>query len=604
MPVGLRVLNAGVARALLHFRLMSLPRTATLALLACVLPGPHLAAQQTASAARPLAQAAARDSVRLLRSAQAAQAAFERVRYRNLPQIDDRGGQAPCDEQVGRFCLWHNDTVEDWTPPPEREAVKRERDTLVATLARAASSAPGDAWIAGQRVRYLAEAGRHDEAVRAARECRAERWWCGALEGYALHFAGDYPASAAAFAAAIDEMPKAERHEWESLEPAVLHDDARALARLAPAARAAAVRRLWWLADPFWMDTGNDRLTEHYARLVADHFQDRARATEGIFWADDLREILVRWGQPIGWERLRLRLRWGETGGGMVTHYAPSFEFIPSFAMVRDPLVIRAADWRTDEKFAHTVYAPPGVRRFGPLPYQVAVFRRAGRAELVAAFAMKPDSLAPSPVLDAGAVLMRDPDATPVARRERVSGTHGVFRLSTDPAQAVLSVEAREPVSRRAARARFGVDLRRAGATGVGISDVLLLDHADARPQSLDEAAPLARGSTEFAPGDRLALYWEVYGLGAAADSVYFSVALARRPPGAVQRVVESIGLSRGVTPVRVRWMEETAAADVLPRSLAISLPRIPPGTYVLEVAIRSRSGATASTQREITLVR
>jgi hypothetical protein len=286
----------------------------------------------------------------------------------------------------------------------------------------------------------------------------------------------------------------------------------------------------------------------------------------------------------------------------MITHYAPSFEFIPTLAMVRDPFSIRPTDWTFDEKLAHTVYAPPGVRRLDPLPYQVAVFRREGKAEVVAAFAMKPDSLPPAPVLDAGVVLMRDPDAPPVARTERVSGTHGVLRLRADAAEVVLSLEAREPVSRRAARARFGVDLRRAGVADLGISDVLLLDRPDVRPASLDEAAPLARGSTEFVPGGRLALYWEVYGLRGGVDSVTFSVALARRPPGSVRRVVESIGLARAITPVRMRWTEEAPAAEVLARALAIALPRIPPGAYVLEVGVRTRSGAVASTQRDITV--
>src|SRR4029079_40551 len=157
-----------------------------------------------------------------------------------------------------------------------------------------------------------------------------------------------------------------------------------------------------------------------------DRFQERARTTEGLFWADDLREILVRWGQPSGWERIR-PTRAGMSDAGMITHYSPSFEFIPTLAMVRDPSAIRATDWKTDEQHAHSVYAPPGVRRFGALPHQVAVFRRAGRAEGVAPFAMQPASLAPWPVLDAGAVLMRGPDAEPVARRERVNGTRAVF---------------------------------------------------------------------------------------------------------------------------------------------------------------------------------
>lgn len=577
---------------------MNVLRSAALALAACALLGSGAAGQQ---ASRGVPEALARaDSARVLRGARSAQAAFERARYRGLPFTDGHGGGGGCDERIGRFCLWHDDLEDDWVAPPEPAAVTRERDALIATLGQDAAASPGDAWIAGQRVRYLVEAGRPADAARAAGECRAERWWCLALHGYALHFARDYVASAADFAAAMDAMPPSARREWDDLAPAMRDGDAKALRRMEPAARAAAVRRLWWLADPFWMDAGNDRLTEHYTRLVADRFQDRARNPEGLYWADDLREILVRWGLPSGWERVRPRP--GQTDGGMITHYAPSFEFIPTLAMVRDPFAIRPTDWIFDEKLAHTVYAPPGVRRLNPLPYQVAVFRREGKAEVVAAFAMKPDSLPPTPVLDAGAVLMRDPDAPPVARTERVNGTHGVLRLRADPAEAVLSLEAREPVSRRAARARFGVDLRRAGTADLAISDVLLLDRPDVRPTSLDEAAPRARGSTDFAPGGRLALYWEVYGLRGGADSVTFSVALARRPPGAVRRAAVSIGLARAVTPVRMRWTEEAPAAEVLVHSLAIALPRISPGAYVLEVGVRTRSGAMAITQRDITI--
>jgi len=585
-----------------HDHAMNLVRSTAL-VLACALLGSDVGAQQASLRARGVALGTPRpDSARVLRGARQAQAAFERTRYRHFPWTNDAGGGGDCDEHIGRFCMWRNDTEEDWAPPPEPDAVKRERAELIATLDQAAAASPGDAWIAGQRVRYLVEAGRPAEAAHAARECRAGRWWCLALDGYALRSSGDYAAAASAFAAAVGAMPPAERREWDELAPAVADPDAKALRRMDPAARAVTVRHLWWLADPFWMDAGNDRLTEHYARLVADRFQDRARTTEGLFWADDLREILVRWGQPSGWERVRPRP--GQSDGGVVTHYAPSFEFIPTLAMVRDPFAITAAEWKTEEKLAHTVYAPPGVRRLDPLPHQVAVFRRDGRAEVVAAFAMKPDSLPPAPTLDAGAVLMHDPDAPPVAQTGRVSGTRGVFRLHAAAEPAVLSLETREPVSRRAARARFGVDLRRASTPGVSISDILLLDRPDARPTSLDEAAPLSRGTTEFASGDRLALYWEVYGLRGAADSVTFSVALARRPSGGVRRAAESIGLSRAVTPARMRWVEEPPAAAVLARSLAIALPRIPPGAYVLEVSVRTRSGAVSTTRREITVTR
>jgi len=573
------------------------------ALLACALPSPAPAQAARADLVSPPSAVQRADSVRVLRGARQAQAAFERVRFGRLPWSNESGLGGQCDERIGRFCIWKTDTEDDWRAPPDHPEVTRARDTLIAQLGRAAAATPGNAWVAGQRVRYLVESGRAADAVRAARDCRAEAWWCRALEGYALHFARDYPGAEQAFTAAVAAMPAAERREWEALSPVLVEGDARALRRMDTPARDAALRRLWWLADPFWMDAGNDRKTEHFARLVADRFQDRARTTEGLFWADDLREILVRWGQPTGWERVRPQFHVAGPAS-VVTHYSPSFEFIPTLAMARQPLAIEAAAWKTDEKTAHSLYAPPGVRRLIPLPCQVAVFPRGASVEVVAAFAMRPDSLPRSPTLDAGLVLMRAPDAATVMRTARVAGTRGVFRATAAPESAVVSIEAREPVSERAARARFGMDLRRPAANGVAISDVLLLEEPGARPTSLDEAAALARGSTRFQAGERMGVYWEVYGLEGKADSVTFSVALARRPVGGVRRAVESIGLARTVAPVRLRWDEAAPAMAIAPRSLGISLPRLPPGAYVLEVAVRTRTGATAFTQREIEVAR
>jgi hypothetical protein len=553
--------------------------------------------------AATLARSTRADSTRVNRGARAAQAAFERVRFHHLPWTDGSGSGGVCDERIGRFCIWSGPDDEDWEPPLEPPPVRAGRDTLLAVLARAAAAAPGDTWVAGQRVRYLVEAGRAADAVRAARGCQAARWWCLALDGYALHFAGDIPAAERAFSAALEDMPPAERREWDSYNPLLVDGDARDLRRMSPSQRASTERTLWWLADPFWMDPGNNRRTEHYSRLVADRFQDRARTTEGLFWADDLREILVRWGQPSGWERIRPRFG-QQAPAGVITHYAPSFEFMPTLAMVRAPFAIKASDWKPDARGAHSSYAPPRVRHFANLPFQVAVFPRGANAEVVAAFAMKTDSLPVDPTLDAGVVLMRAPDAPALARIERVRGARGVLRLNAPADSTVLSLEARESTTQRAARARFALDLRRPLSNGVGISDVLLLEGSEQRPGSLDEAAPLARGSTRFRPGDRLALYWEVYGLGSSSDSVTFSLALARRSPGAVQRAVESIGLSRAVTPVRMRWEEEVAPGGVLGRSLAIALPGVPPGAYVLEVGVKTRAGATATSFREITVER
>jgi hypothetical protein len=547
-------------------------------------------AQQATPSLALDARAQVRDSVGALREARAAQAEFERLRLRSLPWTADPGG-GWCDERIGRFCLTYGDREDEWTPPPERPAVTRGRAALIERLEGAAARVPGDEWVAGQRVRYLVEAGRAAEAAAAARACRARGWWCRALEGYALHAVGEYGAADAAFTAALAAMPDEERRRWLDLSPVLEGGDARALRRMDPAAREAAVRRLWWLADPLWMLPGNDQKTEHFSRLVVDQLQERARTTEGFFWAADLREILLRFGEPVGWERIRPPP--GSSGGAEVlTHYAPrSWDFLPTVRMAADPAAIRPDDWTLDERAARTGYAPDSVARLEPLEHQLAVFRRAGAAVVVAGFALDPDSLPPGPDLHAALVLAADEDAAPLAAPAAVDGARGSVRLDAPAEPTVLSLEARERKSRHAARARYGVDLRRAAAPGLALSDVLLLADPEARPASLDEAAPLVRPSARAKAGERLGLYWEVYGLEGRTDTLTVSVSLARK------------GRGGGRSPVRIRWRGEADGSAVMARSLGLALPNLRPGPYLLEVSVHA-GGASATSVREITVER
>ncbi|HEU4457214.1 MAG TPA: hypothetical protein VFR81_29360 [Longimicrobium sp.] len=571
------------------------------------LGAPALEAQRAAPVSLVAQPARARaDSARVLRGARQAQAAFERLRFRHLPwSSSGGGGGGRCDEHIGRFCIWHEDEeTPPWKAPPEPGPVKTGRDRLLAGLAEAADASPGDAWVAGQRVRYLVEAGRPAEAVAAARACRSEPWWCRALEGYAHHAAGAHVDAEAAFAAAVEAMPAEERREWTDLSPLLEDGDARALRRLPAGARDSLERRLWWLADPFWSLPGNDRKTEHFARLVADRFQDRARVTEGLAWASDLREILLRYGQPTGWERIRTPYI-TQSAASVITHYAPeSYEFLPRLRDVREPALLGPGEWKLEDHRARTSYAPHAAVSVDELPHQLAVFRRGGLAEVVAAFALEHDSLPAAPEVEAALVLARDERAEPVTVTARMPGRRAVLRAAAAPETVMASLEVRERATRRAGRARFGADLRLEPGERITLSDVLLLADPDARPATLDEAAPLARASTRLAPGERVALFWEVYGVEPGMDSVTVSVAVARKTVGGIRRAAERLGLARAATPVRMRWNEEIAAGDVLARSLAIAIPNLPAGDYVLEVAVRARGGASASTLREITVER
>jgi hypothetical protein len=579
-------------------------RAPTAAALLAVLAAAPLCAQRGPADAAAQQQRA--DSARAVREARGAQAEFERQRVRHLPWSEQRrGGGGPCDEIIGRFCLWYDRDEESWTPPPEPEALRRARARAVERLDSAARRAPGDEWIAGQRVRYLVEGGHAAEGRAAAAACRAQGWWCRALEGYAAHHDGAYGAADTAFAAALAAMPERERREWLDLDPILEDGDARALRRMDPAAREAAVRRLWWLSDPLWMEPGNDRKTEHFARLVHDRLQDRARTTEGISWGDDLREITLRFGMPVGWEKIRPEMWHTTAHGGLVVRYAShGREFLPRLD-ARAPLgVAPPTPGRFSSHRARSSYAPRGIARMDTLAHQLARFRRGDSAVVVAGLALPADSLPPAPDLRVGLVLAESDTSAVWMRTARVAGARAALRVTAPLRAAVYSVEAHEAASRRAGRARFSLAAP-GPAAPLQLSDVLLLADPAARPATLDEAAPLARPGTRFRAGERVGLFWETYRAAPAADTLRLSLALLRRAPGAGRRVAERVGLAASAQPVRIRWAEEAAGAPLLARSTTVALPRrLPPGEYLLEVTVRPPTGAPATATRAITVVR
>ncbi|HEX6037322.1 hypothetical protein, partial [Longimicrobium sp.] len=134
----------------------------------------------------------------MLGRTRSAQAGFERFRYQQLPRTF-QAAAGECDEIIGRFCFWFDPNPDPEPPPPEPPVIGERRRALIDVLARAADLLPGDGWIAGQHIRYLVEDGEEAEAIEMARGCQAERWWCAALEGYALHEAERFAEAQAAY---------------------------------------------------------------------------------------------------------------------------------------------------------------------------------------------------------------------------------------------------------------------------------------------------------------------------------------------------------------------------------------------------------------------
>ena len=512
------------------------------------------------------------------------------IRRRHLPWTWYSSG-GNCDERIGRYCLTYSDDdgdEDDWRPPPDPEPVKRARARLLEHLDGAAARVPGDSWIAGQRIRYHLEAGQQPEALRAAGECRAARWWCLALAGYVRHLSEDFVAADSLFDAALAAMPAKQRREWSDLSVLLGDGDWRAYRRAEGAMRDSLDRRLWWLADPLWTTPGNERRTEHFARHVIDELQDRARSTEGSSWGYDLRELLIRYGWPVGWERMRTPVP-SQGTPPMIGHYASrARRFIPPAKALADPTGVSPDDWSVKVKRARSEFSPSYAAWSDSLQHQLAVFRRSDSLLLVAAYDLAADTAARGPV-DAALIAAPDERTAPRIAQRPGGGLTGALQLVAPPAPTVLSLEVlARGDSARASRARFGFRPP-APAPGFALSDILLLGAANPLPRELDGAAQVARGSTRVRSRERVGLFWEVYGVPEGTETLQVSVRLTRDGRD---------WLRRTRTPVELSWQDQVAARPILGRSLLLELPELPPGRYTLEVAVAPEGGQRATSSR------
>ena len=541
-----------------------------------------------------------RDSLVALARARSAQAAFERFRFQRLPRTHAGAPYRACDERIGRFCFWFSADEDGDDVPPEPPPIAERRERLIASLAEAAAALPGDAWIAGQRVRYLLEAGDEDGALDAARECRAERSWCAALEGLALHEAQRFEEAEQAFDAALAAMPEAERARWTDVEVLLRPEDRRTLRAAPEDERGRLVRRLWWLADPLWSEPGNDRLTEHYARWTMDRIQRRARQPDLVRWGDDLREIVVRYGWFTAWERYEPLFYALTPSSSSIAYNDPrTWEFLPPLAAAADPARLTGDDWpHAQTEPTATRYAPEYADRLLTLPHQFAVFPRPAGPVLVAGYALPADGLPAEPHLRAALVAMDDAGGRRADSPWHPTAATGALHVELPGPGAVVSLEVREDSARIVARRRQAVGWD----ADARVSELLLLAHADARPEALWEAARIARGSAAVAPGERVGVFWEMYGV-ERSDSLDVRVGLI--PARAVwgRRQLEAVGIAKRARTVRLGWVEGVEAGPVVGRSLAVGIPPdLRPGEYTLEVTTAAPGRPPSTARRQITV--
>ncbi len=557
---------------------------------------------------QPPAQAA-----ELVARAKEAQEDFEDYRRDNLPR-DTRWSRTECSAKVGRMC-WRYLPDLQWRPPPESSELKNARHSLLLVLDSVAELIPEDPWILGQRVRYLLEGRRFAEGRDVARRCEgAPTWWCGALEGLALHLQGRYPEAERAFEGALEEMDPEEAGNWADPKPLV-DPGTRSLLEAEPSSGpnvgAVLEKRFWALSDPLYLVPGNDRRSEHFARRTLDRLYSDAATPHRASWGRDLGELQIRYGQELGWERVPPRV--GEYVPVAIVGYEhPDLRnFLPPIDVLQDPTEERPEGWAPLMwAEARSGYAPAYAPIFLPMASRIVKLTRGDRALVAATYQLPMDTTSrtregtraphfPPPAfqgwpLRAGVVL-QEPDGGQTHASVEDSEASGVLLLEVPAGDYIVSVEALDPFWGRAGRYRNGLRISRLPPDLPVLSELLLLN-GDTLPENTVAALERLRVDDLVAVGEALVVAWELWGLGWQEEVVAYRLSLEPRKSGVLGRIGRLVS-GTGRRPI-LEWEEpapdEPGAAF---QSVSVDLPALDPGEYELhlEVILQGRDPLRSS---------
>lgn len=551
---------------------------------------------------------------------------YERLLRTLAPQTFSGGWRDDCDEIVGRFCLWYSDAEEEsspWREAKEAVGIVEARREAIDVFRRVFAFVPGDFEAAGPLVRYLVEDGRGGEAVAAARAfawASADSVWGPLLEGFALHATGADGEAESRFRGALAAMAPEDRRDMETLDPLLVPRERRRLEDLDAGAQARYRHRFWVLADPLYLTPGNETWNEHMARHVWTRLLSRApRVVGAVSWGDDLEELTLRFGVPTSRERVLGTNPLQDDN--FVEHYDPA-----SLAFTRPDLLQEGVPEAPEpggtpyleESSARSIYAATTVARFHELPHQVTRFPARDDVVVRIDAQIPLDSLGSSVRdVETGVFLL---DSTLHVVGERRNGARrrgGALRLTEEfvvpPGQYVYSVEARDSVTRNAARARYAVEVEGSASGVLALSDIVLTRPFRDRPlpRSRDELrqAPLVGATVEA--GGTVGLYAEAHWLAAGPDgrSHYdVTVALERedRPVAAV-RLLRWIGRALGIRgsegAPRIRWTDDAPAGAPAILAVDLGMDGAEPGLYRVVLSVRDAVLGTERTSSRLLLV-
>lgn len=550
------------------------------------------------------------DDGRLLRDARKAQVRFETTRRAHLPRERSGGSPGRCDAQIGRYCYWYDST----RPPvvPEPRQITDARAVLLGRLDSVARLSPADGWTAGQRVRYLIEGARFEDAVTAARSCEAERWWCAALEGLALHVAERYAEADSVYTMALGMMTQPQRCEWTDVRSVTDGPLQKELSRANCEERERLANELWELSRPLWSFPGNDIRTEHFARHTMAGVFARSENAHGLAWSGDSRELLLRYGWA---ERFT---REGHDIGGFyssprVTGHdrEPSYYFFPAISSVRNAPRLTRESWRLRESLARSRYAPRHLEGLSDLPHQLARFPRGDSMLVAVAYRVVDTTLAKDSL--AAWLCHSEPGQQQIPRCARDDnearddieardGSAGVMLGIVPNDSIVTSLEVYGQRSERAARARYTIDALSCAASWC-LSDLVLFDASGgAVAAELDSVMRVAAAELRFTNRAPLGVFWEMQGAAGSEKPVWLSLTVSPLRSSIVRRIATRLKLAPELAPVRLRW-QATLRSDREGQVLTLQLPRNARGRYRVLLTVEAPNTPTLSAVRDIELL-
>lgn len=512
------------------------------------------------------------------------------------------------------------DQLQGLIPLADHKSEERERMLAHFRLALEADPAHVDA--AGALLGHLADLGEWQEYERVARRLLLVLPQDGRAQlflGLGLHELRRDAEADSAFRRALALLPPAERRIFEDIAPVLPKATRAKYVALDSAGRAETTRR--WLAatDPLYLTDAEERRLEHYTRLAWAELKFSAPASGLRGWDSDRGRIWVRYGPPWRW----YQCCYG--GGGRTIYWSygrqgPVFVFGKQLAYRRARLteVAQVAAEHLDER-APELYRPRAITALHDLPHQVARFRGGGpgltRLEIYASPPIDSLGVPSGGQLEAG-VFLFDHDYSPVWQRKHQASYSGMeigltYRVDLPAGEYRYGVEARavaaDTVARAAGRARGTLSVPGFPPGRLALSDLLLAQGIRARPQATrrEELLIVPNRTLRVPAGNAIHLYFEVYGLAPGEGLGRYTAELAvedstrRNVVERIARGVEEL-FRRAAPEARVSW-ERTAPIrdDVVIDYLAVELPALSPGEYVVRLKVTDRaSGQTADAVR------